>query len=858
MAEEKISPGMQQYLNIKADYQDALLLFRMGDFYELFYDDAVRAAQILELTLTSRNKNAKNPIPMAGMPYHSAQQYIDILVDLGYKVAIAEQTEDPKTAKGVVKREVVQVVTPGTAVDSLNGDKTNNYLTAVDYDGKSYGFSYIDLATGEFYVTRIDDFLDVLNEAASLQTKEIILGYEAGDAELDLIKVKLNILVSYQKEADFTAEESDLIGASLSPLEKSVAAKLLTYVKETQKRSLSHLQELRTYELTDFLKMDYATKRSLELTANFKTGKKQGSLFGLLDETKTAMGTRMMRSWIERPLIQDYKIRRRQDLIQVFLDNFFERADLFEALKGVYDIERLSSKISFGKAHGQDLLQLLNTLRQVPRIRGILESIASPTLDTLIGSFDEIYDLRKLLEDSISEDAPKSITEGGIIRDGYNQVLDDYRITLRDGTAWISELEVRERKTSGINALRIDYNRKDGYYFHITNSNLNQVPEHFFRKATLKNSERFGSEELAKIEGKMIEAREKSSVYEYDLFLELRALVESYIPRIQALSRAVGELDCILSLALVAENYQYIRPEILEEGRNLVLEGGRHPVVEKVLGRQEYIPNDIILPEDVEIQLITGPNMSGKSTYMRQLALSVIMAQMGSYLPAQRAVLPLFDAIFTRIGASDDLTSGQSTFMVEMMEANNAIRLATSRSLILFDELGRGTATYDGMALAQGIIEYIAHNIHAKTLFATHYHELTELSKSLKGLKNVHVSSLEKDGTVTFLHKIEDDPADKSYGIHVARIAGLPEDLLKRSESILASLEEKSKENNSGYKSEVKNTVENKLEEKVQQLDLFADPQKDQEIIEKIRNLDLTSMTLMDSMNFLWELKGLL
>ncbi|OFI47207.1 DNA mismatch repair protein MutS [Floricoccus penangensis] len=862
MATEKLSPGMQQYLEIKADYPDAFLLFRMGDFYELFYDDAVNAAQILELTLTSRNKNADNPIPMAGVPYHSVQQYIDNLVDLGHKVAIAEQMEDPKQAKGVVKREVVQVITPGTAVDALDADKENNYLTAVDFDGSVYGFSYIDLTTGEFYVTQLTEFADVISEAASLQTKEILFGYEATEGQLAELTARLNVLVSNQKTIMDNMEEARLIPSILPLVEKNVSLKLLTYIKETQKRNLSHIQEVKVYEVTDFLKMDYATKKSLELTSNFKTGKKQGTLLWLLDETKTAMGTRMMKSWIDRPLIKKERIENRQKVVQVFLDNFFERVDLVESLKGVYDIERLSSRISFGKATAPDFLQLRNTLSQVPQIKAILEAIADPALDNIIQHLNDIPELRSLLEESIAEDAPRLLTEGGVIKDGYDEKLDEYRQTLREGTAWIAELEARERQNSGINGLRIDYNRKDGYYFHVTNSNLDQVPDYFFRKATLKNSERYGTEELAKIEGKMIEAREKSSIYEYDLFMAIRDRVEAYISQVQALAKTIAGLDCLQALAVVAETYQYVRPNLQVNGATINIVDGRHAVVEKVLGRQEYVPNNINLSKDVEIQLITGPNMSGKSTYMRQLALTAIMAQLGSYVPAESATLPIFDAIFTRIGASDDLTSGQSTFMVEMMEANNALRLASKNSLILFDELGRGTATYDGMALAQGIIEYIHNNIHAKTLFATHYHELTELDDELNSLENVHVATLEQDGDVTFLHKIENGPADKSYGIHVAKIAGLPKELLARSQEILDKLENQapSLQNKDGLEDLSQRNIEvaEVVKEESAQLDLFGDFGADSKLVKKLSAIDVMNLTPMDAMNIIWELKKMI
>lgn len=780
---ERISPGMQQYLDIKQDYPDAFLLFRMGDFYELFYDDAVNAAQILELTLTSRNKNSENPIPMAGVPHHAAAEYIDKLVDLGYKVAVAEQMEDPKKAVGIVKRAVTQVITPGTTIDTANS-VDNNFLVAIDFKDKHYALSYMDLSTGEFKVTELSEFSAVVGEIASLKAREIVAGFTLDESQLKVFERQMNLLISEQIEIP----ENLLIDLSgLTALENQVASKLLAYVKETQMRDLSHLQEVEHYEIKDFLQMDFATKSSLELTANKRENKKHGTLYWLLDETKTAMGTRMLRSWIDRPLVSNSAIQKRMEIVQIFLDHFFERSDLIEALKGVYDLERLASRVSFGKAVPVDFLQLANSLSNVPAIKNILGMLNEAPLEELKSQLDEIPELSGLINSAISENASRTITEGGIIKKGYNAQLDKYREALENGTSWIAKLEADEKAKTGISTLRIDYNRKDGYYFHITQSQLNSVPEHFYRKATLKNSERFGSQELTEIEEIMLEAREKSSSLEYDLFMDLRTETEQYIGRLQALAKTIAEIDCLQSLSVVAEKQGYIRPTLTDGSRIVEIKGGRHAVVEAVMGAQEYVPNDIELPEQTDIQLITGPNMSGKSTYMRQFALTVIMAQIGSFVPAETANLPIFDAIFTRIGASDNLISGESTFMVEMSEANHAIQKASSRSLIIFDELGRGTATYDGMALAQAIIEYVHDHIGAKTLFATHYHELTDLDEALVHLDNVHVATLEQNGNVTFLHKITEGPADKSYGIHVAKIAGLPQPLLERADLICRS-----------------------------------------------------------------------
>ncbi|MFA9468566.1 DNA mismatch repair protein MutS [Streptococcus sp. E24BD] len=851
MSKEKISPGMQQYLDIKAQYPDAFLLFRMGDFYELFYEDAVKAAQLLELNLTSRNKNAEHPIPMAGVPHHSAQQYIDVLIDLGYKVAIAEQLEDPKSAVGVVKRDVVQVITPGTAVDMTKPDAANNFLVAIDRLTGKFGLAYMDVSTGEFFATQLSDFTAICSEIQTLRAREVVIGYDLSNTEEQLLTKQLNLLLSEEK-TEGTADH--LLDQQLSAVERSAAGKLLQYLQNTQKRELTHLQPLVHYETKDYLQMSYATKTSLDLLENSRTHKKQGSLFWLLDATKTAMGTRLLRAWIDRPLINLTAITNRQEIIQTFLDDFITRHDLTDSFRGVYDIERLASRVSFGKANPRDLLQLGQTLAQVPYIRAILTSFGASCLEDLVTRLDSLPELESLISSAIDPDAPNTITEGNIIKTGFDEQLDRYRKVIREGTGWIADIEAKERANSGISNLKIDYNRKDGYYFHVTNSQLSHVPDHFYRKATLKNSERFGTAELAKIEGEMLEAREQSASLEYDIFMRIRQQVETYIGRLQSLAKTLAEVDVLQSLATVAETNHYIRPTFNQEARIAIIDG-RHAVVEKVMGKQVYVPNSIHLDQTTAIQLITGPNMAGKSTYMRQLALTVIMAQMGAYVAAESCDLPLFDAIFTRIGASDDLISGQSTFMVEMMEANQAIRRANDRSLILFDELGRGTATYDGMALAQSIIEHLHDHIGAKTLFATHYHELTSLDDTLPHLVNVHVTTLEKDGEVTFLHKIADGPADKSYGIHVAKIAGLPTSLLSRAERVLHDLETASPALSDNSRADKHGTREQK--ETTGQLDLFE--QGHDSLIEaKLKNMDVMTMTPMEAMNALYELKNLL
>lgn len=837
---------MQQYLDIKRDYPDAFLLFRMGDFYELFYDDAVNAAQILELTLTSRNKDAENPVPMAGVPHHAVDEYIEKLVDLGYKVAIADQLEDPREAKGIVKRGVTQVVTPGTMTEALKS-ADNNFLVGIDRrdrkgsvdvaDKRSgasvakqaeYSLAYVDLATGEFKFTELADFSAVVGEIANLQAREVVCGFELTPDELSDLTKRLNLVLSQELEGS------------------DVSDKLLKYVKRTQLRDLSHLKTPEHYELSSFLQMDHATKKSLELTANLREGKKFGTLYGLLDATKTAMGTRMLKAWIERPLIRRTEIEERQAIVQSFLTHFFECADLVESLKGVYDLERLAGRVSFGKALPVDLVQLKNSLQNVPAIRSILKTIGTPELQALVEDLDEIPELVTLIDRAVEDTAMRVITDGGIIKTGYNAQLDTYREALTNGTSWIADLEAQEKEKTAITGLRIDYNRQDGYYFHVTASQIPQIPDYFIYKKALKNATRYTTKELADIEETMLEAREGSSKLEYELFTSLRNEVGLYIQRLQTLAACIAEIDCLQSFASVAERYGWVKPTFTTS-QTIQIKNGRHAVVEAVMGAQSYVPNDIDMPENVSMQLITGPNMSGKSTYMRQLALTVVMAQIGSFVSAESAMLPVFDAIFTRIGASDDLTSGESTFMVEMSEANHAIQLATKHSLIIFDELGRGTATYDGMALAQAIIEYIHEHIGAKTLFATHYHELTDLENTLTDLTNVHVATLEKNGEVTFLHKITPGPADKSYGIHVAKIAGLPNDLLSRAQAVLNDLESQEK------------SAVNKPQKPAEQLALFApDDSGNPALEEAVAALDVMNLTPLEALNTIAELKKLL
>lgn len=843
----KNTPMMEQYLAIKEQYKDAFLFYRLGDFYELFNEDAIKVSQLLELTLTSRNRNAEDPIPMCGVPHHSAQGYIDTLVEQGYKVAICEQMEDPKQAKGMVKREVVQLITPGTLMEGKGIEaKANNFLTAVTQVKDKFGFAYVDLSTGELKTALLHDEEAVMNEATALQTKEIVLGSEIPEALQKNLAERLGLVFSQQETIEDNAEFSFLTADITDELEKEATGKLLTYLSVTQKRSLGHIQKAEEYQPEHFLKLDYFSKTNLELTRSIRTGKKQGTLLWLLDETKTAMGGRLLKQWIDRPLIQKRQINARQAMVSSLLNAYFERMDLNESLTKVYDLERLAGRVAFGSVNGRDLIQLKTSLMQVPQIRQLLTGINQGEWNDLLVDMEPMDDLVNLIEKAITDDAPLQITEGNVIKDGYNEQLDQYREAMKNGKTWLAELEAREREATGIKTLKVGYNRVFGYYIEITKSNLANLEEgKYERKQTLANAERFITPELKKLETLILEAEEKSVALEYNLFLEVRNEVKQAITRLQKLAKSLSATDVLQSFATVSERYQYVQPSMEVGTHNLQINEGRHPVVEKVLGHQEYIPNSVHMNPDELLLLITGPNMSGKSTYMRQLALTVIMAQMGCFVPAESAELPIFDQIFTRIGASDDLIAGQSTFMVEMMEANQALRHATPNSLILFDELGRGTATYDGMALAQAIIEYIHKNVKAKTLFSTHYHELTVLEETLPQLKNVHVGAVEQNGEVVFLHKLMDDPADKSYGIHVAKIAGMPTDLLSRAATILSALEADTPIQ--------KNT---EVVEETEQLSLFNEVSTAElGVVDSIKKANLLEMNPMEALNFLYELQ---
>ncbi|GLB46675.1 DNA mismatch repair protein MutS [Philodulcilactobacillus myokoensis] len=879
MANTKTTPMMKQYQKIKDQYPDAFLFYRIGDFYELFNDDAVKGAQLLELTLTSRSHSAKHPIPMCGVPHRAIKNYIDIIIDHGYKAAICEQMEDPRLAKGMVKRGVIQLITPGTRTESgIENAKSNNYITALNYNHKNdrYGFAYADLSTGELKTSLLNNYNDILNEIVSLQSKEIVINDSIPDSMIQKFK-QIGVMVSHQNDINIQSEMSYLTQDLKSSTEKAVVNRLLTYIIDTQKRSLSHLKRAVAYEPTHFLKLDHNSRYNLELINNIRTGKKAGTLLWLLDKTKTAMGGRKLKNWLERPLINKNQIKARQNAVGELLDHYYERSQIQDYLVKVYDLERLAGKVSFGSVNGRDLIQLKSSLNQIPKIRYVLNQLQPKALGSIYKSLDPVSEVSDLIQQSIIEEPPISITDGGVIKDGYNKQLDQYRDAMKNGKHWMANLETKERKATGINNLKIGYNHVFGYYIQVTKVNLNKVPRgRYQRKQTLTNAERFSTPELKEKEALIVEAQEKSKTLEYEIFTKIRNQIKTQIQRLQKLADAISSLDVIQSFANISEEYHFNKPTLTNK-HDLKIVDGRHPVVEKVLGYQKYVPNDVIMPENNDILLITGPNMSGKSTYMRQLALIVILTQMGCFVPAKSAQMPIFDQIFTRIGAADNLIAGQSTFMVEMQESNDALQNATPNSLILFDEIGRGTATYDGMALAQAIIEYVHNKIHAKTLFSTHYHELTSLQDKLPRLKNVHVGATEKNGKLVFLHKVEPGSVDKSYGIHVAKLAGLPDSLLKRADQILKHLEVKGKNeaNNrqgqrSSEKSDAKPRVKNlpesnrQSESGEQQLALFPDGNKQKsisksnqnqnnKIINDIKKLDLMSKTPLDVINIVYK-----
>lgn len=856
------TPMMKQYFKIKKEYPNEFLFFRLGDFYELFYEDAIKASQILEVTLTSRNKNAAEPIPMAGVPHHSAQGYIDKLIEKGHKVAICEQVEDPKEAQGMVKREVVQVITPGTVMQGdVVHENENNYLAAILEAKGKFGLAYVDLTTGELRATEMTSKTEVYSEVAGLEMKEVLF-YESESIELRTeLEKRMGIVFSFlNQEAEGMDEETfakvtqNISEDALLPVLKL----LLDYLAKTQMRSLDHLQKAEEYDTTHYLVYTQEVRRNLELTTSLRDGTQNGTLLWVLDQTKTAMGGRMLRNWLDKPLINQKEINYRQDLVESLLNHFFERTDLNEVLTRVYDLERLAGRVAYGTVNARDLIQLKRSLEQIPMILQILSLMNVDGIwDNLLDQIDPVEEVASLIDHAIEDEPPISITEGEIIKDGFNEQLDKYRDAMTNGKQWLAELEAKEREATGIRNLKVGFNKVFGYFIEITKANLERLEEgRYERKQTLTNSERFITPELKEMESTILEAEEKSQALEYELFVGVREEVKVEIERIQTLARLIAQIDVLQSFAQVSEDYHYTRPNFHEDTQDVAIEEGRHPVVERVMEQQEYVPNDVALEDGTDILLITGPNMSGKSTYMRQVALIVIMAQMGCFIPATKADLPIFDQVFARIGAMDDLISGQSTFMVEMNETNQAISNATPNSLLLFDEIGRGTATYDGMALAEAIIEFVHDKVGAKTLFSTHYHELTVLEDRLENLKNIHVGAVEEDGNLVFLHKMAPGSADKSYGVQVAKLAGLPTSLLKRASSILKKLEQKNAE--SPVFSEVEEESELEKVEDSDQMTLFnsAWSSEEEDVLKDLKKLDVLNISPLEAMNVLNELQN--
>ncbi len=830
----KLSPMMQQYVEIKEKYNDVILFFRLGDFYEMFFDDAYTASHELELTLTGKNAGLDERIPMCGIPHHAVNMYLDKLVDKGYKVAICEQVEDPASAKGVVKREVLQVVSKGTVMNSESLDeKSNNYIGCILDVNYAYIISYTDLSTGEFNATIIShDSTRLIMDVLSLSLNEIVVKSNFDKNIIDILKNKHRLNISiFDEDLDTSLYKN--IYSSLGDDKYIESVKyLLSYLISTQKRDLSHLQVVRVKDNSTYLKMDINTIRNLELTESLKLKSRSYSLLWLLDKTKTAMGSRMLKNWIENPLVDITEINKRYDIIESLLTEFILKEELKALLYEVYDLERLCGRISYGNTNGRDLLQLKNSLKVLPNIKRILKDL---NFYKDIETIDELYNL---LEVSIDEDAPVTIKEGGIIKSGFNSELDTLKENRSSGKDFVIKMEQEEKDRTGIKNLKVGYNKVFGYYIEVSKGNIPLIKDeyNYERKQTLANCERYVTPLLKEKEAMILGAEEKIINLEYNLFIEIRDKVKEFIPRIQEVARVVAEIDVLQSLATVSEENNYVRPKLIKE-RIIDIKDNRHPVVEKVLD-STFVPNDIYMDEKTNILVITGPNMAGKSTYMRELVITVIMAQMGSFVPAKECIMPIFDKVFTRIGASDDLVSGDSTFMVEMKEANEAITNATMNSLIIFDELGRGTATYDGLSLAQSIIEYIHNNIKCKTLFSTHYHELTKLESHFKNIKNVHVSALEENGNITFLHKIKDGAVDKSYGIHVAKLANLPKLVIERADEILSTYESKK-------------DVEIKS-----QMSFDLEPVKEESKVEKrLKEIDPLKVTPMDALNILYELK---
>lgn len=874
----ELTPMMKQYMQTKEEYKDCILFYRLGDFYEMFFDDALTASKELEITLTGKNCGLEERAPMCGIPYHAVDSYLNRLVSKGYKVAICEQVEDPKTAKGIVKREVIRVVTPGTNLDTQGLDETkNNYIMCIVYMADRYGLSVADVTTGEYLVTELDSQTKLMDELYKFMPSEIVCNeafYMSG-LDLDDLKNRLHMAI-YSLEAWYfddalcreTLQEhfkvASLEGIGLSDYECGMIASgaLLKYLEETQKNSLSHMSRLTRYATGNYMVLDSATRRNLELVETLREKQKRGSLLWVLDKTKTAMGARTLRKYVEQPLIDKKSIVKRLDAVAELKDNAICREEIREYLNQVYDLERLVGKITYQSANPRDLIAFQSSLSMLPSVKCILKDMESDLLKEIYEELDPLEELCDLVGRAIQEEPPLAMKEGGIIKDGYNEEVDRLRKAKSEGKNWLADLETKEREKTGIKNLRIRYNKVFGYYLEVTNSFKDLVPDYYTRKQTLANAERYIIPELKELEDTILGAEDKLCALEYELYCEVRNTIAAELTRIQRTAKAVAKLDVIASLALVAERNNYVRPKINEKGV-IDIRDGRHPVVEKMIPNDMFIANDTYLDDKKQrISIITGPNMAGKSTYMRQAALIVLMAQLGSFVPASSANIGLVDRIFTRVGASDDLASGQSTFMVEMNEVANILRNATSKSLLILDEIGRGTSTFDGLSIAWAVVEYISNSklLGAKTLFATHYHELTELEGKISNVNNYCIAVKEKGDDIVFLRKIVKGGADKSYGIQVAKLAGVPDPVINRAKEIVeelvtADITGKVKDI-AVQGSETKKKTQKKLDEvDLTQFSLF-DTVKDDDVLNELKELDISHMTPMDAMNKLYQLQN--
>lgn len=861
------SPMMQHYLDTKKDYKDSILFYRLGDFYEMFFDDAILASRELELTLTGKECGQEERAPMCGVPFHAAENYIARLISKGYKVAICEQMEDPKQAKGIVKREVIRVVTPGTVIESnLLDEKKNNYIMSVYKSGIYFGIAVCDVSTGDFRATQIketNNFSAALDEISRYSPAEIVVNNLMYDTTEEIAKIRerFQIYISKQEDNKFSNNVEELtskynvVDESENKIEindKTLCIcainGLLTYILETQKTNLDHINKIILYNNTKYMCLDINARRNLELTEKLRDKSKKGTLLWVLDKTSTSMGGRRLRRWINDPLLDIEKINKRLNSVKELKDNPILRGDIADLLKKVYDIERLVGKISYGNANARDLISLKNSVKQLPELKKIMSNTESTLLKELYNELDILEDIYNIIDVAIVEEPPISVKEGGIIKKGYNEEIDKLKMATTDGKNWLIQLETNEREKTGIKGLKVGFNKVFGYYIEVTKSNISLVPDRYIRKQTLTNGERYVTEELKKLENELLGAEEKVINLEYNAFCEIREIIEKQLLRIQRTADIVATLDVLNSFAIVAEDMNYCMP-IVDNSGIIDIKGGRHPVIEKILPSGEFVDNDTYLDkEDNRFSIITGPNMAGKSTYMRQVALITLMAQCGSFVPATFARLGVVDKIFTRIGASDDLSMGQSTFMVEMMEVATILKEATQNSLVILDEIGRGTSTYDGLSIAWAVAEYMSdkEKCGAKTLFATHYHELIGLEQKIQGVKNYSIAVKEKGEDIIFLRKIVAGGTDESYGVHVAKLAGVPQTVTKRSNEILRTLERKSILGSKEQEKENKKVAEG-------QLDMYN--YKLAEIAHEIDKIDLNSLTPIDALNTLVKIK---